>query len=59
MTGEMAARYELAHRVEGEDFRRQVFAHQLELLAKLDPEWRRRRIRELGRLVTEVGLTVP
>ena len=58
ITSSMASSYELAHRIEGEDFRRQMFAHQFELLARLNPRWRGRRIHELGRLVQDAGLDI-
>jgi hypothetical protein len=35
-----------ARRVKGEDSRRQLFRHQIELLAKLDPQWAARRAEE-------------
>lgn len=39
LTSSMARDYELAHRREGEDTRRQWFAKQVELLAELSPQW--------------------
>jgi hypothetical protein len=35
----LAGRYEVEHRIKGEDCRRQMFRHQVELLAILDPAW--------------------
>ncbi len=39
ITFDMAGRYAAAHSQPGEDFRRLLFAHQLELLDTLNPEW--------------------
>jgi len=39
----MAGRYELQHRVPYQDFRRILFEHQLELIAKLNTKWKERR----------------
>lgn len=58
VTHEMASKFEVAHRIESEDFRRQLFAHQLVLLRRLSPSWEARRVRELGPLLDEVGLQV-
>lgn len=38
----IAVAYELAHRVAGQDFRRILFARQVELISRLDPRWRER-----------------
>lgn len=46
LTSSMSWDYELAHRREGEDFRRQGFAKQVELLDTLYPEWGARLRRE-------------
>lgn len=35
----IAVAYELAHRVAGQDFRRILFARQVELVTRLDPRW--------------------
>jgi hypothetical protein len=35
----LAGRYEVKHRIAGEDCRRQMFRYQVELLATLDPAW--------------------
>ena len=56
VTHEMATMFEVTHRIEGEDFRRQLFACQLGLLDKLSPDWRARHIRELGPLISDAGL---
>ncbi len=39
VTFSMAVQYELQHRKENEDFRRQLFARQVELLGKLNDLW--------------------
>lgn len=52
----VASAHELAHRRPDEDHRRQLFEHQLHLLGRLDPEWRARRIVELGHLLDEAGV---
>ena len=43
--------YELAHRVEGPDFRRIVHAKQRELFARLGPEWRARLEAEIAKVL--------
>lgn len=43
VTFSMATSYELRHRRPGEDFRRQMFDVQLDLLARLSSAWARRR----------------
>ncbi len=52
-TATMAARWEAAHRIEGQDFRRRMFAKQLDLLGKLDEAWRERRRDHLQRIEAE------
>ena len=39
LTWGIASGYELAHRIAGEDSRRQMFAKQIELLTAINPEW--------------------
>ncbi|MDR3404347.1 MAG: Imm63 family immunity protein [Chthoniobacter sp.] len=39
VTFSLACDYELAHRVAGQDFRRVLFARQIELLSSLSPSW--------------------
>ncbi len=39
LTFSMAVEYELAHRVEGQDFWVVLFRHQAELLSKLNTNW--------------------
>ena len=43
LTSQLSWDFELRHRREGEDSRRQAFEKQVELLAKLSPEWAERR----------------
>lgn len=42
VTFSMACAYEVRHRIAGQDFRRQLFAVQLDLLGKLSPQWQQR-----------------
>lgn len=46
VTFSLACQFEVRHRIEGEDCRRQMFRCQEELLQKLDPWWARRRWQE-------------
>ena len=46
VTFSMACSFEVRHRVKGEDFRRQLFAKQEELLGLLNEEWRLRKQRD-------------
>ncbi len=39
---DLAVKYELEHRIPGRDSRRLVFAREIELLEKLNPEWAER-----------------
>lgn len=55
VTFSMAVKYEVAHRIEGEDFRRQLWQKQFELLDWLNPAWTLRRRNDLGPLLAEVG----
>lgn len=43
----VAVSYEVAHRIENQDFRRMVFAKQLELLSKVNLKWADKRRREI------------
>ena len=47
VTFEMACVFELKHRRQDEDFRRQLFAKHLDLLGALNPEWRAQKEQEL------------
>jgi len=38
----MASKWEVQHRIPDEDFRKQMFTKQFELLAVLDPAWTER-----------------
>jgi hypothetical protein len=53
LTRQMALDFELAHRVESEDSRRQWFAKHLELLTAVKPEWASRKKREYDELLVE------
>jgi Immunity protein 63 len=46
ITFELAVKYELAHRIQGQDVRRVLFAHQQDLLSRLSPAWGERRKNE-------------
>jgi hypothetical protein len=52
-TFSMAVDWELAHRIPGEDARRQLFQHQRDLLEVLDPRWAIRRDEELLTVLRE------
>jgi hypothetical protein len=52
---EVAGAYELAHRIRGEDSRRQMFGHWVALMAGLRPEWGER----VGRYVADVLAEAP
>lgn len=56
VTAEMASRWEVQHRIETEDFRKQLFTKQFELPDSLDPAWTTRRMQELGQLLGDAGL---
>jgi len=43
----MACNFEVHHRIDGEDVRRQIFSKQLDLLSKLNPEWKIRKELEI------------
>lgn len=49
----MACAHEVAHRASGQDFRRILFAHQLDLMARVSPEWRDRLAREITATLAE------
>jgi hypothetical protein len=53
VTFEMACDYELAHRVDGRDFRRILFDQQVALLDRLSPAWAERRSREHAQILQE------
>ena len=46
ITFELAVKHELAHRIQGQDVRRVLFAHQQDLLSRLSPAWGERRKQE-------------
>lgn len=56
VTLEMASKWEVARRNPDEDFRKQMFTKQFELLDLLSPVWTERRKKELGPLLREAGL---
>ena len=49
----IASKYELAHRVSGPDFRRLLFARELELLQAVNPSWAERQRSEIERILQE------
>jgi hypothetical protein len=53
LTWEMAAEWELQHRIEGEDFRRQLFRRDIELISRIDPEWARRKREKYEKILGE------
>jgi hypothetical protein len=53
ITFELSCDYELAHRVEGQDFRRILFQHQVELLARLSAQWADRQEQEHEEILKE------
>ena len=46
ITFELAVKHELAHRIQGQDVRRVLFAYQQNLLSRLSPAWGERRKQE-------------
>lgn len=53
ITWDMASEFATRNRDESEDFRRRLFAHQIELLGRLEPGWVVRRQAELDRTLAE------
>ena len=53
VTFNLACDYERAHRIAGQDFRRQLFARQAELLASLSPSWAERESRDHQRILQQ------
>lgn len=53
VTFNMAAEFEKRHRVSGQDFRRVLWNHQMQLLEKLRPEWRKKRQHQIDRILEE------
>jgi hypothetical protein len=51
VTSWLASSFELAHRLPGQDFRRVMFAKQVELLQALSPAWARRESAEHERIL--------
>lgn len=57
MTFDAAKKYELEHRKDGQDFRRILFAKQLELLGAIDPAWRQRCLEGLNAFLLQTPFT--
>ena len=53
LTWQMASDFELSHRIESQDCRRQLFAKHLELLTAVKPEWARRKKQEYDKILVE------
>lgn len=53
VTFSMACSYELHHRIKNQDFRILLFHHQEELLARLSPQWKQRKIAEHQRILVD------
>ena len=51
VTFSLACDYERAHRIAGQDFRRQLFALQVELLSSLSPTWAEREASDHQRIL--------
>lgn len=49
----MASDYEFKHRIEDQDCRRIIFAHQVELLAQLSPKWAQREAQRHQRILIQ------
>lgn len=57
VTFDLASRYELAHRVSGQDFRRLLFARQLDAMETLNPAWRVRLAAKLNDVLANAPFT--
>ncbi len=53
MVFSVAVRYELCHRQPGRDCRRVLFAHELELMDRINPVWRQRKAVEIGQILEQ------
>jgi hypothetical protein len=53
VTFSLACDFELAHRIQGQDFRRMLFKRQIDLLALLSPAWAERESRDHDRILHE------
>ncbi|MGQ4584263.1 Imm63 family immunity protein [Lysobacter sp. F60174L2] len=53
VTANIASQFELENRIPGEDSRRQLFAKNLALLARLDPQWANRKQSEYEHVLSE------
>lgn len=49
----MAVEFEVKHRMEKRDFRRMLFARQLELLNKVNPKWADKRQKKINEILLE------
>lgn len=56
VTHELASRYELKHRDPNRDSRYLLFSKQLQLMAKLEPDWRPRLAKRIAPYMREAGL---
>ena len=57
VTAEMASRFAARNPVEGKEFRYPMFTKELELMGRLNQDWRARLVAELGPWLPEAGLT--
>ena len=53
VTFTLACDYERTHRIAGEDFRRQLFARQVELLSSLSQTWAERELRDHQKILQQ------
>lgn len=53
LTWGMAMEYELKHRIESENFRKQMFAKHIELLMSVNQDWGKRKKEEYDKLLIE------
>jgi len=53
LTWELALEWELRHRIPGEDFRRQLFRKDIELITQINPEWARRKREKYEKILGE------
>jgi hypothetical protein len=53
ITSDMALWYEVSHRIEGQDFRRVMFSHQLNLMGKLCSQWQERIQQDIDKILVK------
>ena len=53
LTWSMAIAYELAHRIESEDSRKQYFAKHIDLLSSINPEWGKMKNEEYSKILLD------